>query len=354
MSRETAAQGGEQPRQEPEQEAEHPVDERLRVYLRRLVDRHGGRMKTADALGINNKTLARGLDEPGPLTVWLRAALFVKALEDGTAALAAAGGKAKAPDAGAALPSGRIGELAAEVRDAAEALRALTDAVEQVQGEHGERLAALEERLAPVIGAPRVAAWSPSTSPGEQPAVPTAFSGQLPPSREDAPGAERRDATADSEEERQRVAGDGSGPASAPAAPSGVEPAAGRKPVTKPRRAHPDLVTLEPEEGEELVYGEEAAPLLAEWREARAAFVDRGNSRVEQATAWVRMCERAVTLIGEYELTLPLADYPWDRFERQRALRRGEQSLRDARRELRRALCWRFLRRVLTLGIRRR
>ncbi|MCY3657275.1 MAG: hypothetical protein OXG95_11820 [Chloroflexi bacterium] len=353
MSRETAAHGGEEPprepsdseeqgRQEPEQEAEDPVDARLRVYLGRFVEAQGGRMKAADALGVNHKTLARGLDEPGPLTVWLQAALFVKALEDGVATLAEAG---QAPeDAGAAVPSGRIGELAAEVRGVAEVLRGLTGAVEQLRDEHGERLQALEERLAPVIGAPRGASGNPSTSPGGQPAAPTVVSGEPARSRDDAPGAERTD------EGREGAEPDGEERPPAPAIRGATEPASGRRPAARPRRAHPDLVTLEPEEGEELVYGEEVTPLIAEWREGRAAFIDRGNSRVERATAWVRMCERTLTLIGEHELTLPLADYPWDRFERQRELERSEQSLRDARRELRRARWWRGLRLALTFG----
>lgn len=362
MSRETAVHGGEQPprepkhsegqaRQDPEhgeeqgQEAENPVDARLRVYLRRLVEAHGGRMKTADALGVNHKTLARGLDESGPLTVWLQAALFVKALEDGVATLAEAG---QAEAAGAAVPSGRIGELAAEVRGAAEVLRGLTGAVEQLRGEHGDRLAALEERLAPVIGPPRVATGNPSTDHGRQPSAFPAVSGELSRSREDAPGAERAG------EEREGAEPNREERPPAPAIRGAAEPASGRRSAARPWRAHPELVTLEPEEGEELVYGEDAAPLIAEWREARAAFIDRGNSRVERATAWVRMCERAITLIGEHELTLPLADYPWDRFERRRELRRSEESLRDARRELRRALVWRFLRRVLTFGAWRR
>lgn len=363
MSRETAVHGGEQPPREPKhsegqarqgpehgeeqgQEAENPVDARLRVYLRRLVEAHGGRMKTADALGVNHKTLARGLDESGPLTVWLQAALFVKALEDGVATLAEAG-RAQG-DAGAAIPPGRIGELAAEVHGAAEVLRGLTGAVEQLRGEHGERLAALEERLAPVIGAPRVAGGNPSTNSGRQPAAPTVVSGEPARSREDAPGPERAD------EGRQGAEPDGEERPPAPAIRGAAEPASGRRPVARPRRAHPDLVTLEPEAGEELVYGEQATPLIAEWREARAAFIDRSNSRVERATAWVRMCERAITLIGEHELTLPLADYPWDCFERRRGLRRSEESLRDARRELRRALVWRSLRLALTFGAWRR
>ncbi len=132
---------GEQPRQEPEQEAEHPVDARLRVYLRRLVDAQG-RMKAADALNVNYKTLARGLDEPGPLTVWLRAALLVKALEDRLTTLAAADepepGDARGPAGADPGNAGSIGELADEVRDATEALGALAGAVEELRGEQRE------------------------------------------------------------------------------------------------------------------------------------------------------------------------------------------------------------------------
>ncbi len=102
-------QGEDQPWQEPEQEAEHPVDARLRVYLRRLVDAQG-RMKAADALNVNYKTVARGLDESGPLTVWLRAALLVKALEDRLTALAPEEQEEGEPGAG--VRSGHEGELA--------------------------------------------------------------------------------------------------------------------------------------------------------------------------------------------------------------------------------------------------
>lgn len=132
------------------------------------------------------------------------------------------------------------------------------------------------------------------------------------------------------------------------------QPVIGAKPgVRPPRRAHPELVTLEPEEGEKLVYGD-ATPLIVEWRQARGVSLDGSGSRVERATARVRMYELALVLIGEHELTLPLADYPWDKFRRDRELWERAQALRDARRERRRALCWRFLRRVLTLGTWRR
>ena len=145
------------------------------------------------------------------------------------------------------------------------------------------------------------------------------------------------------------------GPPMRPAPPvSGVEqPVIGRRSAVKPRRPWPGLVTLEAEAGEELVYGR-AAPLIVEWRRVRAGHLDERRSRVEQATDWVRMCELELALIGEHELTLPPDSYPWDRFQRRDELRRREQWLGYARTERRRALAWRFLRRALTLGIRRR
>ncbi len=52
--------GGQQPPQEPEQSH----DGRLRAFLHRLVAEQG-RMRAADTLGVNYKTLARGLDRAG-------------------------------------------------------------------------------------------------------------------------------------------------------------------------------------------------------------------------------------------------------------------------------------------------
>ena len=141
--------------------------------------------------------------------------------------------------------------------------------------------------------------------------------------------------------------------ATTPPLPGVEQPVIGRGTVTKPRRPHPELVTLEAESGEDLVYGR-AAPLIAEWRQVRAGHVDEGRSRVEQATDWVRMCELELALIGEHGLTLPPDSYPWDRFQRRDALRHRELWLGYARAERRRAAVWRSLRRFLTLGIRRR
>lgn len=143
-------------------------------------------------------------------------------------------------------------------------------------------------------------------------------------------------------------------PVAAPMTVPGVErPVIGREPAVKARRPYPELVTLEAEEGEALVYGT-AAPLIAEWRRVRAGHLDEGRSRLEQATDWVRMCELELVLIGEHGLTLPPDSYPWDRFQRRDALRRRELWLGYARAERRRAQWWYRLRRLLTLGMRRR
>ena len=130
------------------------------------------------------------------------------------------------------------------------------------------------------------------------------------------------------------------------------QPVIGELRVTKPRRDHPELVTLKPEAGEALVYGD-ATPLVLEWRAARRVFLGAGGSRLERANGWVRMCELELVLVGKHGLTLPPDTYPWDGFRRQKELWRRRRSLRSARRERRRALCWRFLRRLFTLGLRR-
>ena len=297
----------EQPREEPGreagQEAEHPVDGRLRVYLRRLVDAQG-RMKAADALDVNYKTLARGLDEPGPLTVWLRAALLVKALEDGVTALAGEG-QASA-EAGAEVPAGGSGELAGEVREATEALRALTNAVEPLRGEHGERLAALEERLAAVEARPQEGETAETVEVQPQPV-------------EDAEAAP--------------VIG-------APRIAIGKQaPSAGARP------APATVVTEEASPGDEDAYGA-AWPLVEEWRAVHARHPPEGTG-----VAWLgdeeRLRELEIALIGEHALALPPERFRWDAVTRRAQLHWRERTLQRVRGERRRAQ-WR---RLLTLGL---
>ena len=116
-----------------------------------------------------------------------------------------------------------------------------------------------------------------------------------------------------------------------------------------PWRPYPQLVTAEPEAGEERFYGE-ATPTVAAWREARRAARE-GRRRRERLDAELRMRELELVLIGDHELTLPPAVYPWDRADRRNELWRRREALADARDERNRALWGRRARRLLTLGL---
>ena len=118
------------------------------------------------------------------------------------------------------------------------------------------------------------------------------------------------------------------------------------------RRRHPALVTLEPEPGEEQVYGE-ATPLIVEWRRVCGDFIE-AKDRLSKAVAGERMRELQIAMIGDHQLTLPPATYPWDRFDRRDEVRRRTQALNRVRVERARAQLRRWLRRVLTLGLWRR
>ena len=118
------------------------------------------------------------------------------------------------------------------------------------------------------------------------------------------------------------------------------------KPAWRPYR---DLVTLEPEPGEEQVYGD-ATPLIVEWRKVRAEFLDAGDG-LSRAIAEERMRELEIELIGGRELTLPPRTYPWDGSDRRDEVWRRTQALERARVERARAQIRRWIRRVLTLGL---
>ena len=268
-------------------------DERLLEALDELMGRTT-REKAAELLGVSVRTLMRA-KSGRQLTNRMRDTLTLRLTADGDRGGDGDTSERREPSPGAGELEGRVAQL-------------------------DERVQALEE----TVGA------------GHRPAPPAGGPGQA-----DASGPETTDPVAPVRA------------TSAPAVPGVEPPVIGGGPAARPRRSHPELVTLEAEEGEELVYGE-AAPLVAEWRQVRAGHLDERRSRVEQATDWVRMCELELALIGEQELTLPPDSYPWDRFQRRDALRRRELWLGYARRELCRALFWRSLRRALTLGVRRR
>ncbi|MXZ47564.1 MAG: hypothetical protein F4Z08_11400 [Chloroflexi bacterium] len=134
------------------------------------------------------------------------------------------------------------------------------------------------------------------------------------------------------------------------AARTAAEPrGAGRDGGAESRAGHPEVVTLESVQDEELDYAG-AMPLVAEWRRQRIAHLDEGARRVERARALVRMLELELVLVGEHELTLPPSTYPWDESRRRDELRRVRFALVSARWELAQALLWRWVRLAFTLG----
>ena len=117
-------------------------------------------------------------------------------------------------------------------------------------------------------------------------------------------------------------------------------------PVQRPRRVYPDLVTVEAEPGEELVYGDAATAVIVKWREARDAFA-AARDAMAILNARERRLELEVELIEKHELTLPPATRPWDWGDRRQEVRRRNEMLDEVnvdRRMLK-------LRRFLTLGL---
>ena len=111
------------------------------------------------------------------------------------------------------------------------------------------------------------------------------------------------------------------------------------------RREFPDLVTLEPAEDDEDVFGE-VWPLVVEWRELKAVHPDEGKS-----LSWLRTEERflalELTLLEEHGLTLPPATFPLRGFDRNGQVNWRRTALSDTRRALRK----RELLRTMTLGL---
>lgn len=126
----------------------------------------------------------------------------------------------------------------------------------------------------------------------------------------------------------------------------------GQRRPQRPWRPWPELVTTDPEDGEELVYGA-ATAIITEWREAMTRL-HQARGRLEQLDAERCVLELEVALVEEHALTLPPATYPWNRFERRDEVQRKRRVLRNIRGARRRALVLHRLRRLLTLGLRRR
>ena len=254
---------------------------RLMSLLQEL-ERDNGRKKAAEVLGVDRRTLDASLDE-GVLTRRIRGALE-KALQSG------------------------VGSAAAEQRDRndrlADRLEDLEGGFEELGKEIRENNRASEDRDRAIR-------------------------------EEMAQGFRQRER----EQAERRTAGDAGGEAKANDA--GPQP---RRRATL-RREYPDLVTLEPAEDDEDVFGD-VWPLIVEWRELKAVHPDEGKS-----LSWLRTEERflalELTLLEGHGLTLPPATFPLRGFDRNGQVNWRKTALSDTRRALRK----RELLHTLTFGV---
>ena len=127
------------------------------------------------------------------------------------------------------------------------------------------------------------------------------------------------------------------------ATPPGQQPQDGQQ-------VAPQVVTAAPAPGEAAAFGV-AAPLIVQWRQARAARAGAAD-RLTALRAEVRLRELEVALIETHGLTLPPAPAPWDALTRRNEVDWRRRTLARVRKERRWATWRRRLRRVLTLGLR--
>ena len=135
-----------------------------------------------------------------------------------------------------------------------------------------------------------------------------------------------------------RVEAQGTGAGHAGAGPSrseaGASDAGGKPPsTTRERREYPDLVTLEPAEDDEEVFGD-AWPLIVEWRGLKGAHPNEGRG-----LAWLGEEERLrvveLALLEDHGMTLPPEKRPLRGFDRDGQINWRRTALFDTRRAIR-------------------
>ncbi len=258
---------------------------RLMSLLQEQVRDHG-RRRAAEILGVDRRTLDASLEQ-GLLTRRIRGALE-KALQSGVGSAAA-----QQRDRNDRLAD-RLGDLEGLVEEQGEEMRAgrraAEDAIREMREEQAQALRKLERALA-----------------------------QL-----DAAGGNR-----DEDEAK----------ASVPQA----------KGMAKLRREYPELVTLEPDEDDQEVFGD-AWPLIQEWRELKETHPDKGKGLTWLVTE-ERFLALELALLEDHGMTLPPARFPLRGFDRNGQVNWRRKALDDTRRALRRRELLRRAWRVLTLGL---
>ncbi len=275
----------------PSLESVHEV--KLEALLNDLVKREG-KIRAARTLGVNYKTVARSMKN-GRLSVHLREALMTRLLnrregevDDG-----------ESEQVGATeQPVEALGE---ELLDDMEELR---ETVENVRAEYARQLGELEMRLAEV-----------ETGPG----------GRMVSGPEGVKPQAEGDAVHEERQPRRRTHFD------------------------EYRRTHPSVITMEPQPGDQEVFGE-AWPLVDEWRGLRTSHPAEGGG-VEWLTNEERLRKLEIALVGEHELTMPPDTYRWDSLGRRAQVRWRTETLTRVRRELVWAHVRRWIRRILTFNL---
>ena len=262
---------------------------RLMALLHELVREKGNR-GAASALGLDPRTVASCM-KAGRLSWWVREALE-QGLQSGAGSAAA-----RQRERNDAL-KGRVGELEGKLRSGLDEVRAaVAGEVEALREEQAKAMRHVERRLV-----------------------------RLEAGRSAQDGMERT-------------------------SPTGAEPEPSKRRYVRPR-THPQLVTLEAEPDEDLVYGD-ATSVIVEWRRVRAEFLKtlKTGTTLDRTEVQEPMLELEIAIVGEHELTLPPASFPWDEFDRRDQLWERTQDLKRVRAERERALLRRWLRRVLTFGL---
>ena len=150
----------------------------------------------------------------------------------------------------------------------------------------------------------------------------------------DALGKEVRRRVAAVEGRVEALRRDGPSQAEADGSESGAS-GMGRKPPPRPRlrREYPDLVTLEPADDDEEVFGD-AWPLIVEWRELKDVHPNEGKG-----LDWLRIEERflalELALLEDHGMTLPPARFSLRGFDRNGQVNWRQTALFDTRRAIR-------------------
>ena len=132
-----------------------------------------------------------------------------------------------------------------------------------------------------------------------------------------------------------------------------ARPAVRERPaMVRLRREYPELVTVEPAPDDEEVFGE-AWPFIREWRRLRKGHPHRGRS-LSWLVREERVRTLEVALLEKHGMTLPPETYPLRGIARDSQLSWRQKAVFHTRKRRVRRQMLRWVRRILTLGLWRR